>query len=115
LTKVWYVCRKCRDVYQERDIDFESLPEYGCIDSGHCRIVIDKFDNSTLTRMDVTYPVKVEFASSDDSVEILGALGNDYRRSHAEAVKVANGIVCMLEYNGIEYEIVDKTGENDES
>jgi hypothetical protein len=111
--KVFHVCTRCYDSYS----DGVELPEYGCVDVGHCRIVMTKFDNSTLTRKDITYPVRVEFLKDGDGGLTTGSLdaGGDYVKSVADALEIAQDIRRMLEFNGLTCEIINETGETYES
>lgn len=78
------------------------------------QIVINKQDMSTLTRIDITYRVfvKLECPESATGFFMFGA-GGQYVRDKDQAFDIANNASRVLDYHGIEHEIVDNTNRRD--
>lgn len=85
-------------------------------------VIIRKVNDSTLTSVDIRYEVIVKLLTGFDS-ERVGVIDNrfvlnaasPFCRDRDEAMRVVQGVGDMLEYQGIKYEILDETGEDDES
>lgn len=73
------------------------------------QIMIRKINNSTLTRIDIRYDVRVCLIT--DSEEFYFTATSSYCTDYGEALRVAEKTSRVLEFHGIEHEILNKTGE----
>lgn len=78
------------------------------------QIIVTKIDDSTLTRIDVRYVVRVELLNDDLP---MGNFSFNARKSKnlESAWKTVGEVSDTLDKYGIDYEVVDETGEDRES